>query len=378
MGEGGSSATLVAHVTDVDWNIDSVMIDLTPIGGNIIEMNDRGLDGDESVGDDLFSTIITVPGLELGVITLNITATDKFDVESKGSGDIEVINQAPRLISVEILPNTGPRGTIMIVNAQAYDGHGVNSVSIDLRNSGGELVNLIESSGIWAGQITVPEEMSPGLQNVNFILEDNIGKIAVTNLWYQDQPDNQHSRGPHFISDEVTVPIQISILNSPPTMEVPSDLKLERPETSSTEVIEIRIIDSDGILNARADLGVFAPLGNDGKWTLMYDDGTNGDRVANDGNFSIELSLRSSTPLGTHEILLQASDQYDMVTSLIPMTITVGEQSSSIPVIDDVSLSTGLIMGVFSILIIAIIALSAILIKNKNNDDSGEDRFGFQ
>jgi len=376
--EGGSGATLIAHVTDVDWNIDTVMVDLSPIGGIMTQMNDRGLDGDESVGDDMFSTIISVPGLELGMISLNVTATDKFEIKSEQSGEIEVVNQAPRLISVEILPNIGPRGTILIVNVQAYDGHGVKNVSIDFRESGGELVTLVDNSGIWVGQIIIPEGMAPGLQNVDFILEDQMGKITITDTWLQSQPDNQHPRGPHFISDEVIVPVQITVLNSPPTMVLPENLKFTRPQTSSIEIIEVRITDSDGVLKARVDLGVFAPLGNDGKWTLMYDDGTNGDRIANDGNFSVGLSLRSSTPLGTHEVLIQASDQYDMVTTLTSLTITVEDQSSSIPGVDSVSMSTELLIGAFAVLVIAIIAVSGLLIKNNGDEDSGEDRFGFE
>ena len=40
--EGGSVATLIADVSDVDWNLESVTVDLTSIGGALVEMNDRG------------------------------------------------------------------------------------------------------------------------------------------------------------------------------------------------------------------------------------------------------------------------------------------------------------------------------------------------
>ncbi len=378
IGEGGSSSLLVANITDIDWNIDEVIVDLTPIGGGIVEMNDRGLDGDQSVGDDIYSKIISVPGLEVGLIEITITATDKFGVSSQGIGEIEVVNQAPRLISVEILPNVGYRGTVLVVNAEAYDGHGVSNISVDLRNFGGGLVPLIDNSGVWAGQITIPQGMPPGYQLVEFILEDGIGKIGTSNVWYQDQPDSQDPRGPHYISDEISVPIEVRVLNSPPEIIVPEDMIVSRSESSTTELLEVQIFDADGILNARADLGVFAPLGNDGVWTKMYDDGTNGDRVAYDGNFTVQLSVRSSTPPGTHEVLIQASDNYDVVSLKVPVYITVEDQNSIVPGLDDTSVSTEMLLGIFGILVIAIIVVSAMLLRSKDDDDIGGDRFGFE
>ena len=378
IGEGGSSSLLVANITDIDWNIDEVIVDLTPIGGGIVEMNDRGLDGDQSVGDDIYSTIISVPGLEVGLIEITITATDKFGVSSQGIGEIEVVNQAPRLISVEILPNVGYRGTVLVVNAEAYDGHGVSNISVDLRNFGGGLVPLIDNSGVWAGQITIPQGMPPGYQLVEFILEDGKGKIGTSNVWYQDQPDSLDPRGPHYISDEISVPIEVRVLNSPPEIIVPENMIISRSESSTTELLEVQIFDADGILNARADLGVFAPLGNDGVWTKMYDDGTNGDRVAYDGNFTVQLSVRSSTPPGTHEVLIQASDNYDVVSLKVPVYITVEDQNSIVPGLDDASVSTEMLLGIFGILVIAIIVVSAMLLRSKDGDDIGGDRFGFE
>ena len=54
-GEGGSAATLVAHIADAELNVDSVTVDLTPLGGDVTELNDRGLEGDSTIGDNRFS-----------------------------------------------------------------------------------------------------------------------------------------------------------------------------------------------------------------------------------------------------------------------------------------------------------------------------------
>ena len=154
------------------------------------------------------------------------------------------------------------------------------------------------------------------------------------------------------------------------------DAAFARKEFSVTDLLFVNIIPS--ILNARADLGVFAPLGNDGVWTKMYDDGTNGDRVAYDGNFTVQLSVRSSTPPGTHEVLIQASDNYDVVSLKVPVYITVEDQNSIVPGLDDTSVSTEMLLGIFGILVIAIIVVSAMLLRSKDDDDIGGDRFGFE
>ena len=62
----------------------------------------------------------------------------------------------------------------------------------------------------------------------------------------------------------------------------------------------------------------------------------------------------------------------------MPMSITIDDDSTVVPGLDETSLSTGLLVGVFGILVIAIIVVSAMLIRNKDDDGSGGDRFGFE
>ena len=87
-------------------------------------------------------------------------------------------NQAPRLVGAEILPDEGPRGTNMVINLEAYDGHGVANISLDLREYGGELLELTEDSGTWTIMMTVPEGMSPGVQDLRFVTVDGLGKVG--------------------------------------------------------------------------------------------------------------------------------------------------------------------------------------------------------
>ena len=46
----------------------------------------------------------------------------------------------------------------------------------------------------------------------------------------------------------------------------------------------------------------------------LYDNGQGFDRVANDGIYTATASVRTSTPLGAHEIFVQASDAYGDAT----------------------------------------------------------------
>ncbi|MED6338173.1 MAG: hypothetical protein VYC12_04015 [Candidatus Thermoplasmatota archaeon] len=376
--EGGSVATLVAEVSDVDWNLEQVTVDLTPIGGSIVVMNDRGIDGDAAIGDDKYSTLIVVPGLEVGDFTLAIEAQDSFDSITSSTGQITVVNQAPRLTSAEILPNQGPRGTNMVVNVEAYDGHGVSEISIDLQEYGGGLFELVENSGIWTTMLIVPEGMSPGKQTLEFVTVDGLGKVGLTTVWLNGQRSTSHPYGPHFIPDNEAIPIEITVENSPPLFNIPGPIKYTRPESSTTVVFEVEILDSDGITNARANLGVFAPLGAQTGWVVMNDNGINGDAFPGDGIYSVELSLRTSTPIGNHEILIQAIDGFDVATPITPVSIIVEEESSLVPSLDSDTLSSSvLIVILIGFTMVAGISVFFLMRKGKDKEYL-EDRFGFE
>ena len=84
-GENGAPGYLEVTVSDVDFNIDSVIADISAIGGTLIALNDKGLPGDRIIGDDIWTVEITVPGLEFGELPINVTVTDPvfLDKENK-------------------------------------------------------------------------------------------------------------------------------------------------------------------------------------------------------------------------------------------------------------------------------------------------------
>jgi hypothetical protein len=380
IGEGGSTGTLVAHITDAEFNIESVTVDLTPLGGGIVTMNDRGLDGDAAIGDDRYTTRHIVKGLEVGNITLNVTAEDWFGSVMDGQSTVQIVNQGPRLTSVEMLPDRGPRGTTVIINAQAYDGHGVAAVQIDMRMEGGNLVELVETSGVWAGNFSIPETIAPGEHELQFILTDALGRKSIVDAWHGQTANTTFTNlyGEHAIPDGVMNPVTLLVYNTPPSIVAPDNLALTKGGSTSTALLEVEIYDTDGIAVARANLGVFTPLGTQTTWVSMNDEGINGDRVPGDGIYTVEMSVRQSIPTGTHEVIVQASDSYGEATGYTSINVKLSEQGASPISTDGNFLSDGILIGILVMFGIGVAVMIVISIRNGPKRGDGEDMFGHQ
>ncbi|MED5497820.1 MAG: hypothetical protein VX872_09695, partial [Candidatus Thermoplasmatota archaeon] len=109
-GEGGSPAHLVAIIDDPDWNIVSVQVDLSSIGLGTVAMNDRGLDGDQTIGDNEWTTMVSVQGLAVGEFPITVVVVDEWDETDSLTTNMTVENQAPRILSASIEPATVVRG----------------------------------------------------------------------------------------------------------------------------------------------------------------------------------------------------------------------------------------------------------------------------
>jgi len=381
VGEGASLAHLVAHVTDDEWNIDTVTVDLTVVGGGIVTLNDKGLFGDNAIGDDRYTTQIMVPGLQVGNFTINVTIIDYFDAITEGSGIIQVVNDAPRLTSVEFVPHIAKRGDLIIVNAIAFDGHDVESVQVDMRVFGGQLIDLVLlENEIWAGNFTLPNGMTPGSHDIPFIVTDSIGGKQILRHWIDiDNGAQPDVATPYRLPDGEHVSTTISVLNTAPQI-VAEDMKIIRGDSTATALLEAEVSDADGVMLVRAKLGIFTPITQNEDWSKLYDDGSNGDRVAGDGIFSLQLSIRSGIPDGTHTLFLQASDIYGEATGEVPIIVTLEEKENVITDGAGVS-STMLVLALGIIAIIGAIVVIFVMRKEGGDDDKsnpGGDRFGFQ
>ena len=142
--------------------------------------------------------------------------------------------------------------------------------------------------------------------------------------------------------------------------------------------MEVPISDYDGILVARANLGVFTSFTSSDTWQTMYDDGTNGDAVAGDGVYSVEMQVRNSIPLGTHEILIQASDVFGKVSPTESLAVQLTEDDGILPSVKCSPISTGVLVGLLAICAIAGAAVIFVSIRNRPENQDGEDRFGFK
>ncbi|MGY8728106.1 MAG: choice-of-anchor X domain-containing protein, partial [Candidatus Poseidoniales archaeon] len=133
----------------------------------------------------------------------------------------------------------------------------------------------------------------------------------------------------------------------------------------------------DGVLVAQANLGVFTPFTSQATWQKMYDDGSNGDAVANDGIYSVEMQVRSSIPIGTHEVLIQASDVYGKVSPTTSIAVQLVEEQSVLTGVSGSILTTGVLLGILVVFGIGVTAIVVISIRNRPESEQGQDRFGF-
>jgi len=369
LGEGGSMAHLEVEVNDLTWNLRQVTADLSSIGLGTVQLNDRGLEGDQKIGDNVFTTKIVVKGLETGEIPLEILATDSFGATDNEQHSILIQNQGPRITDIEILPTSLERGQSAVMNVVVYDGHGVENVTLDLRAFGGELIPFTASGAMWTAMVEMPFSMSPGEQMLIFILSDELGGQSIVSTWYPLGISESETNGPHTVNTSKEEPIFITINNEPPQINA-TTVNIEK-QTNEPTTLEIRVFDPDGISAVMIELGVFTPLGAN-ELTPMYDDGLRGgDKIAGDGIYTVELSVRDATPLGTFEMMIYSTDLYGSQISTSAFVVLEeakddANQSESNPI--------AFIFGL--VIFLAVLVLVFLLVKGKNGETNFSDRFG--
>ena len=300
----GDSAHLEVLVYDFDTDVTAVSVDLSEIGLGIVELSDSGLQGDHTIHDDIWTALVTYEGLQHGIIEPTVTMDD-FWVSVSEDASIEITNAAPRMMSLQFSPDSVIRGDTVDVSVTAVDGHGVESVSVDLLGVGGDLSQLVKMDGAWIGQFMVPSGISPGERAIPIRITDGDGETVIA--------VHTHSAG-----FPVDAP-RLTIENEAPTIESLTILRngeivdtVHVPSSGDpiTHLLEVTIHDPDGVSSAQAKIGRLAPIGNSEAWLLMVDDGTGGDRVAEDGVYSLLFDVRSTLPEGNMTIEVRATDTY--------------------------------------------------------------------
>ena len=375
LGEGGSLAHLEATVIDAEWNVVSVEVDLSSVGAPSLVLNDRGINGDDAVGDDVYTSEFRVPGLEVGDINLTATAIDSFGRTTTFNSTVKVVNLAPRLTSVEIVPTSLQRGQSIVINVEAYDGHGVDGISMDLREYGGEQVNLTLNDGVWAAMVTMPSGMTPGEQSLMLVATDALGASQAYRTFAAPVGAvGDEVRGPHHIVAGEPTPVVVRILNDRPTIDV-APATVQR-STDEAVVYTVSVSDPDGIERVQINLGVYAPVGTT-TWVMMHDDGVNGgDDLAGDGIFSVLLSIRDGTPLGTHEVSLRAFDTYGELNQTVS-AVTLEAASTSGGTAQGWSSSAVVMLGA-ALVLAAVVVVSMMWRRGGGGGQGPTDRFGMQ
>ena len=366
-GEGGSPAHLVATIDDPDWNIVSVQVDLSSIGLGTVAMNDRGLDGDQTIGDNVWTTMVSVQGLAVGELPISVVVVDEWGETDILSTNMTVENQAPRILSATIEPATVVRGGSTLMTLDVLDYHGVASVVVDLREYGGEETPCLKVE-VWACELVIPQGMTPGERLVKVRLTDDLG---ATILVMKTQASEHH-----FQPSSTDMDLAVTVENTPPTLTLVPSEALQRGDSDSEQAIEIRVDDPDGILLVRADLGVLKPLGQTTRWVTLYDNGQGLDREANDGIYTAAASVRTSTPISAHEILVQASDSFGDATAPTSFIVFVEETDDGI-----VGTKEGELPLTFIAIVVGIVPVLIglfMFLRQRQPPKDFEDRFGFQ
>ncbi|MBJ64064.1 MAG: hypothetical protein CMB55_04635 [Euryarchaeota archaeon] len=357
-GEGGAPGYLEVTVSDVDFNIVSVTADTTSIGGlSELVLNDRGLNGDRVIGDDIWTAEIQVPGLEVGNLPINVTVKDAFDEIATSSEDILVLNQPPRLTMFEIVPSIVHRGQQVVINAEVIDGHGVSSVAIDMRDYGGNVTQLNRVGEIWVGQVEIPSTIAPGDQLISVKMEDSLGSSAIV--------QKTTVLGQYHQESDMDEYLQITVMNEPPVFNIGELIVIEIGEEDVEYTLTISVEDYDGLNWVKVKLGILAPVGQSNTWFTMSSNG--------DGTYSKQITVKTYIALGTHEILVKAEDSYDAQTGEESIPVLL-EKPVDAPASADAS-STLTYVAIGGLVLLAILG-AAVYVFRGTDTEGGLGGFG--
>jgi hypothetical protein len=153
--------------------------------------------------------------------------------------------------------------------------------------------------------------MAPGKQNVPILITDGEG-ASVSTISVHTGPGS-YGQAAKRLEIENDSP-RISNLTLVRNQIVVETVKVPLSGASINHTFEVTIQDYDGVSSAQAKIGRLAPIGQSESWMLLSDDGTGPDRVAGDGIYTLEFSVRSTLGEGEMTILIRATDSYLSMT----------------------------------------------------------------
>ena len=374
--EGARSSLLVAEVVDVDWNLERVEVDLSALGLGVRVLNDRGQDGDVAVDDDRWTTTLSVLDTTMGEFSAPVTVVDAFTSTTYDNATVQIVNPAPRLLSIDLVPDRVQRGGAVIVEANVVDQHGVASVAVDLSGlSGGALVPLAQIAGTtsWSGAFTLPAGVQPGVMTLPWVLEDDQGASAVVTRTVEVGL-NGGLVGPFLEPEDPDAGWSwLIVLNDAPTITAESLVVDESRRGDSCVAFSVQVSDQDGLNGVQLDRGTLTPLGEQSGWTSMRNDGQGPDEAAGDDVWSACLEVRTGTPLGAHELLVRASDTYGEVAPTVSTVMRLDAGGSTDGGGQNGELHPALVWGGLVLVAALVVGL---LVGLSRREGGGGDRFG--
>jgi len=304
--DGATVANIWAIVEDVEFDINKVTADMTPVGGdNMFLLYDDGTSGDLFSDDGNFSADFTVPvEVPLGTYQIKLSADDDAGHVSSSSVWMEVVLPpvAPVVVDVvpqpEEVPNDG-RTKVVLTALVTDDNDDVDEVYVDLGPVMGSERTPMKDDGkspdgkagdeVWSVEFVVSTSTSPGKKS----------RIEVTAV------DSNGLVGTGAFSLEVTK------ANTPPTIE---DSRLFgesmeprddfHPGDMVTIVLNVSQTEQD-VLSAEMDLSQIGLSVVD-----LNDEGLAPDVEAGDLQFTGSFEIPENMALGVYYINLTVTDPY--------------------------------------------------------------------
>ena len=357
LNDAGNIAHLEIVVLDPDWNVNDVNVEISLEEYKLekIELNDRGLNGDLAIQDDIWTTVISWPSESHGELEIIVEVNDLF-VTSTEVWNLNISNMAPILIESSLDAAQSSRSSSVEIIAKAIDANGVAGISVDLRLDGGDLYVLeyISDFDLWQGDFIIPNTLVPGLFTVPLLLVDSDGAqniVAGPSLLVTNE-------GPIMINSKIN----------------PEKIIAPKLGTMSEEeyVVSVEASDPDGISAVQIKFHELFPANEGESWKLMYDDGSNGDLIPGDGVYSLSFQARH-LPAGFVEIELRGIDIYGQST-IIKQNINIESEDANLgtdPSKGVVELLSNPLV-IFSLLFVLVgVVVVAVLMLKKNGINFG-------
>ena len=149
------------------------------------------------------------------------------------------------------------------------------------------------------GERLVPIRLIDGNESSRLITKSLINGVEISSIL--------------FIENEAPTFTNYSIIRD---NEISDKVIVPQSGDPIPQVLEISMVDPDGLSSVQVKMGRLAPIGESNNWILMKDDGFGADRIANDGIYSLEIFPRSSLPNGEIEIFVRGTDIYLSTTDV--------------------------------------------------------------